>query len=309
MFGLFKKKEKKPTVWVVTDGSEAVVQARELAKRITDEKNIIQFDRMAAHSHAKNYPDFAIGARVGVADTLLGIKARSQGATAVVQILDPQKNHAKFDYIILPSYEPYRVEGKVINTIGYINYINDSVLQKAALDFEKGKAFEYLRKKNLQPPFIAVMIGGKHVGGNVDEQDGRRIAEKLNEIIGRKGGTALISTSKRTEFTVLRGIREVIKVPNFIYDYKVREYENPYNIFLHLAEEIIVTCDSVRMMSEACSAGKKVRIFKPQQVGFQYVPLMDELISKGYAVDFETKEMEYACEKLDEAGKVASMIM
>jgi len=309
MFGLFSRKDKKPTIWVVTDGTEAVVQAMELAKRITDEKNIVQFDRMAAHSHSKGYPDFAIGARMGVADTLLGIKARSGGKTAIVQILDPQKNHKDFDYIILPSYEPYKVDGRVISTIGLINYINDKVLEKAKQDLEKSKAFEYLRKKNLKAPFIAVMIGGKHVGGNVEEQDGRKLAEKLNYIIGRKGGTALISTSKRTEFTALRGFREVIKVPHFIYDYKIREYDNPYDIFLHLAEEVIVTGDSVRMMSEACSAGKKVRIFRPQELGFQYVPLLEELIRGGYAIDFETPETEYGCDRLDEAGRIASMIV
>jgi hypothetical protein len=308
MLSFFKKKDRKPTIWVVSDGTDAVVQANELAKRITDGKNIIQFDRLLAHSQSKKYPDYAIGARLGVAETLIGIKERSAGKTKIIQILDPQKKHDKFDWLILPSYEPYNIQGNVIKTTGLINYINDEVLKKAENDYKISKAFEYLRHKNLKPPFIAVILGGKHVGGNLTEEDGKFIAEKLNFSIEQKGGTALISTSRRTEFSVIKGFRDNLKSPHFIYDYKVREVENPYEIFLYLAEEIIVTADSVRMMSEACSTGKKVRIYSPKQVGFQYIPLMQELVKNNYAVDFDSIEIQQSVKKLDEASRVAKLI-
>lgn len=305
----FFKKLKKPKIWLISDGSDAITQSEELAKCMTSQNNIHHFDRLTAHSFTGKYPDYAIGARQGVADTLLGIKQRSGGKTKIIQILDPQKKHDQFDWLILPSYEPYDLNGNIIFTIGIINYINENILSESKLQLKKSQKYEYLRKKGLKPPFLTILIGGKHIGGELTPEDGRELARKANFILERKGGTALVTTSKRTELETIKAFREEIKVPHFIYDYKIREYENPYDIFITLADEIIVTGDSVRMMSEACSAGKKVRIYTPQKVGFQYVPLIKELIEANYAIDFNIEQTEYENEKLNEANRVAKIIL
>lgn len=305
----FLKKFKNPKIWLISDGSDAITQSEELAKRLTVKKNIHNFDRLTAHSFTGKYPDYAIGARQGVADTLLGIKQRSGGKTKIIQILDPQKQHDKFDWLILPSYEPYDLNGNIIFTTGIINYINNDVLTDAKFQLKKSKKYQYLRKKGLKPPFLTILIGGKHIGGELTPDDGRRLAKKANFIIERNGGTVLVTTSKRTELDTIKAFREEIKVPHFIYDYKIREYENPYDVFISLADEIIVTGDSVRMMSEACTAGKKVRIYTPEKVGFQYVPLIKELIEGNYAIDFAIEQTEYENEILDEAARVAKIIL
>lgn len=285
---------KKPTIWVVSDGTNSCVQSWAIARNITSEKNIIEHDRLSAHSAKKGFPDLAIGVGNGVTDTLEGIKEVSQGKTKTAVILDPLKDHETFDFIILPSYEPYHIEGEnVIHSTGLANYVNKKFLQTKLKEYKKSTRYKFLREdKTLKPPYTTILIGGRHTGGNISEEDGLKIAEHINNIVSEKGGSALITTSARTEFATTRKIFENITVPHFAYDYKLRETENPYNAFLALADEIIVTGDSVRMMCEACSSGKKVRIFTPEELGFQYEPLIEELLDNKHAVDIETSSEE-----------------
>lgn len=302
---------KKPTVWIVSDGRDTCVQSWAIARHITDEKHIIEHDRLNAHSAKKGFPDLAIGVGNGVTETLEGIKENSDGKTKIAVILDPLKDHEMFDFIILPSYEPYHIEGEnVIHTIGLCNYINPEYLEKKHKEYKKDKKWKFLRDDEdmKKGPFTAVLIGGNHTGGNVSEEDGRAIAEHVNRIVGEKGGTALVTTSARTEFPTAREVFQNLTVPNVAYDYKLRETENPYDIFLAIADEIIVTGESVRMMCEAASSGKKVRIYKPNELGFQYEPLIEELINGNYAMDIASETIEFEQKILNEAAKVSNII-
>ncbi len=306
---MFNFLSKKPKVWVVTDGKDSCVQSWAIARYITEEKNITEYDRLNAHSAKSGFPDLAIGVGSGVTETLEGIKEVSKGKTKIAVILDPLKDYDIFDFIILPSYEPYHIEGDgVIRTIGLTNYINDNFLKLAKNEYKKHKKFKFLRdNKDIKNPVTSVLIGGRHTGGNVSINDAKNIIDYTNQIVSTNGGCALITTSARTEVITADYIKANIKVPHFIYDYKVRETENPYDIFLSLADNIIVTGDSVRMMCEACSTGKQVSIYKPEELGFQYDALIDELVEGGYA-NIMGNELNSEFSTLNEAQKVANII-
>lgn len=301
---------KKPVVWIVSDGTNTCVQSWAIARYITDKKHIIEYDILSARSSNKGFPDLAIGVGSGVADILEGIKENSKGKTKIAVILDPLKDHSLFDFIILPSYEPYHVDSEnVISTIGLANYVNSDYLEKVKKEYKKSEKYAFLRNgKTMTKPFTTVLIGGYHTGGNVTEEDGEELASHINRIVGEKGGTALVTTSARTEFETARAVFQNLTVPNVIYDYKLRETENPYDVFLALADEIIVTGESVRMMCEACSTGKLVRIYKPKKVGFQYEPLIEELIAGNYAISIDTDKTNFSHATLNEALRVANII-
>ncbi len=309
IFSACKGKKNALNIAIVSDGTDTIVQSRELAKNITTEKNIFEFNRLEANSKKIEY-DLAIGVGYNVTDTLLGIKERSKGKTKIAIILDPLKNHTDFDFIILPSYEPYSINtNNIIKTTALINYINQNYLKNYAR--KNRKKFAFIEKLNLPKPYISVIIGGKHTGGNITEEDIKIMMDRVNEIVSKKGGSALISTSRRTEKICSEAIRKNIKVPYFLYDYSVRDSENPYSYFLAISEEIIVTGESVRMMSEACSSGKNVRIYKPILYGFQYKSLIEELFQNNYAVDLLDKNFdsrEFKTSTLNEAQRIGEII-
>jgi mitochondrial fission protein ELM1 len=293
-------------ICIVSDGTDSLIQSREVAARLSPEGNITKIYK--DETLTDNFPDLAIGVGFNVTEALVSIKQNSKGKTKIAVILDPLKSYEDFDFIILPAYEPYKIKGdNVIRTTGLINFVNDNYLAAQKFDLENHPKFKFLRDMNLKPPFVTVVIGGRHTGGNIDEFDVENIAGKINEIVSINGGTALITTSKRSETLVPEVLRRELKVPYFLYDYKTRNTENPYGVFLALANEILVTGESVRMLSETCSTGKPVRIYCPRAYGFQYKPLIDELISQGNAFDF-SGHTPNVINKLDEAGRVAAII-
>ncbi len=306
MFNFFKTKM---TVWIVSDGTDSMVQSRQLAKNITSDNNILEFNRLGANSYSGNYPDLAIGVGYNVTDTLLGIKARSNGKTKIAIILDPLKNHDDFDFIILPSYEPYNVKSdNVIYTTGLINFVNDDFI-KAVKESKQTKTFlKELKKSGLKPPYTALFIGGNHTGGNISVNDAEIIANEVNRLVNEKGGTLLISNSKRTEIPTTDKLKELLHHPNYFYDYQMRSVDNLYNVFVAISDEIIVTGDSVRMMSEAVSSGKKVRIYKPVELGFQYDSLIKEFYKGGFAVSIKGENISNL-HTLNEAKRVADIIL
>jgi mitochondrial fission protein ELM1 len=300
-------------IWIVSDGTDSIVQSYELAKNLASADNIYKIYKDEFNPNLDelggNYPDLAIGVGFNVADILVNIKEKSLGKTKIAIILDPLKYYEKFDFIILPSYEPYKVQGNVIWTVGLLNFVNEKFISENLLEYKNFEKYKFLRDKNLKSPFLTAIIGGRHTGGNVDDKDAEIIANKINELVLVSGGTALISTSRRTEVSTTETLKNKIKVPAIFYDYKSRQFENPYGVFLALADEIMVTGESVRMMSECCSTGKKVRIYRPQNYGFQYDSLINEFINNGYALEFGDENFNTKTKKLDEASRVAGLIL
>jgi mitochondrial fission protein ELM1 len=293
-------------IFVVSDGTDSITQSYQLALRLTSPENITKIYKDDTTSSP--YLELAIGVGFNVTEQLVNIKQQSGGKTKIAIILDPLAHYDKFDFIILPSYEPYKVTGNVLRTTGLINFVNDEYLAAQKAEFQTHPKYEFLRKANLKPPFLTVVIGGRHTGGNIDVEDTKIIADKINQLVSSSNGTALITTSKRTELAVSETLKQNLKVPYFLYDYKLRETENPYGVFLALADEIIVTGESVRMMSECCSTGKPVRIYRPRKYGFQYAPLGDEFINAGHAFEFNSAPPLPRAQKLDEAVRIAAII-
>jgi mitochondrial fission protein ELM1 len=333
------------SICIVSDGTDSLTQSRELALRLTTPDHITKiykdegfdnisplisvssraeprdltykldsstsFPRKRVHSTQNDkfvLPRLAIGVGFNVTETLVKLKQQSGGKTKIAIILDPLSHYEQFDFIILPSYEPYKITGSnVIRTTGLINFVNTKYLNLQKMEYDTHEKYKFLRVKKLKPPFLTVTIGGRHTGGNISAEDTKILAKKINELVLASGGTALITTSHRTEPVVSEVLEDNLDIPYFLYDYKKRESENPYGVFLALASEIIVTGESVRMMSEACSSGKAVRIYRPLEYGFQYKPLIDELIKDSYALEFNSPPPVHLT-KLDEAGRVAQII-
>ncbi len=299
---------KKPKIWLVSDGSDTLVQSRELAQNLGNQKYISEFNKLSANSQF-SYPDYAIGVGYKIADDLISIKERSKNKTKIITILDPLKDYEKFDFIILPSYEPYNIKAEnIIYSRGLINYVNKSFLKREA----NNKKYDFIKKLNLAKPFTTLIIGGKHTGGNIDEEDAFYLAKRLNKIIAKKDGTLLISSSRRTEDLTIKTLIKNLNIPFYFYNYNLRQIENPYNYFLAISDEIIVTGDSVRMMSEAVSSGKNVRIYSPKKLGFQYYPLINEFLENNNAVNLEDEFFDnnlYKTLPINEAERIAKLIL
>ena len=98
-------------------------------------------------------------------------------------------------------------------------------------------------------PLVAVLLGGNNGRYRLDRDVGAKLAADLVRMAKRDGVGIVVTPSRRTDPAVTTLIRDALRpVGGWVWDFVG---ENPYFGMLALADMIIVTQDSVSMISEA----------------------------------------------------------
>lgn len=120
------------------------------------------------------------------------------------------------------------------------------------------------RLAHLPEPYILLALGGRAGPYDFDENAARLLAGWASRMAADAGGSVLVTTSRRTPGRSVVALKAAITAPSYIYEWSktARSGEgNPYFGMLGLAHAIIVTCDSMSMLAEACFTQKPVYIF------------------------------------------------
>ncbi len=114
-------------------------------------------------------------------------------------------------------------------------------------------------------PAIAVLVGGHSGAYCFGPRAGAALGRALCRLARARHATLLISTSARTPEPAVTALEEALaaspEVPHQLYRWRPNDPDNPYFGYLGLAAEVVVTGDSIAMLSEACATGKPVHIF------------------------------------------------
>jgi mitochondrial fission protein ELM1 len=115
---------------------------------------------------------------------------------------------------------------------------------------------------HLPRPYVAVMLGGSSGPYVLDRAAARQLAAEVNALARALKGSLLVTSSARTGKGILKAFAEEIEVPAYWFCWsRNQEQDNPYYAYLALADQLVVTGDSVSMLTEACATGKPVYIF------------------------------------------------
>jgi mitochondrial fission protein ELM1 len=117
------------------------------------------------------------------------------------------------------------------------------------------------RLAHLPRPWVAVLAGGPSGPYPFDAASGVRLARDASALAGASGGSLLVTTSARTPRVAVDALFAGATRPAFLYRWRDGDGDNPYFAFLALADQLIVTADSVSMMTEACATRKPVYLF------------------------------------------------
>lgn len=117
------------------------------------------------------------------------------------------------------------------------------------------------RLAGLPQPFTAVIIGGSSGPYSFDHAAAARLGQQASALAAQHGGSLLVSTSARTPLETMDTFERNIDVPCHLYRWSKDATDNPYFAFLGLASNIVVTGDSMSMLTEACWTRKPVHIF------------------------------------------------
>jgi mitochondrial fission protein ELM1 len=200
---------------------------------------------------APPWPDLVIGCGRNTVRPALAIRRAGGGRTIAAQVQDPRYRHAEFDMLFVPEHDQRSGPGIVV-TRGALHRVT-----AARLDAEH-RRFPAL--EGLPRPVLGVLIGGSNRAYRLDLARLREIADRVAAILRRDGGSALVTPSRRTGEAGLRLLRERFAgLPGAIWD---GTGDNPYFAYLAAADALLVTADSVSMISEAAATGKPVHVIE-----------------------------------------------
>ena len=204
------------------------------------------------------WPDLVIGCGRNTAMPALAIKRAGGGQTIAAQLQDPGVGHDEFDLMVVLAHDQ-PCGPRMLVTEGAIHRVTP-----ARLEAER-RRFPAL--EDLPRPILAVLIGGSNRAYRLTLARLGEIADAIAAAVRANGGSVVVTPSRRTGADGIALIRERLAgLPAVIWD---GIGANPYYAYLAVADALLVSADSVSMVSEAAATGKPVHVFdlEPRHAG------------------------------------------
>lgn len=116
----------------------------------------------------------------------------------------------------------------------------------------------------IEPPVIALLIGASSAPDWIDDAVAETMCQALSAYAEQRNATVVIVPSPRTTPAVEETFVRCLRPPHQALAYREAP-DNPYWDMIRLADEVVVTSDSVSMVADAISAGKAVYIYELPQ--------------------------------------------
>ncbi|MGB0682973.1 MAG: mitochondrial fission ELM1 family protein [Magnetovibrionaceae bacterium] len=249
-----------------------------------------------------NWPDLVIGAGRRTAPVSRWIKRQSKGAAFLCQIMHPgSAGRGEFDLIAYPAHDGRMPQANEMVITGAPNRVTGSFLSAAGAEWME--AF-----KDLPKPWIAVIVGGSTKRRDFTPAMARDLGRQASILARKAGGSLMITTSRRSGAKQTSALMTEVTVPHHAYLWG-SDGPNPYYGYLALADAVMVTGDSVSMVSECCATPKPVYIFAPKDLtSAKHARLHQSLYDGGYARPLESSLEDWTHEPLNAAAEVAQAI-
>jgi mitochondrial fission protein ELM1 len=214
------------------------------------------------------WPDLVISA--GMRNEPVGrwIRAQSGGRTRLVHVGRPWARPECFDLLITtPQYRLPERDNILHNT----TTLHQVTAQRLAHEARRC-APRYAR---LSPPYTGVVLGGDSGPYTFGPRTAAEVARRASALVQAQGGSLLITSSARTSARALAAFESNLSVPYDIYRWRAGDGDNPYFGILGLSQALVVTGDSISMLSEACATGKPVHMAELGGYGYPMRPDSD----------------------------------
>jgi mitochondrial fission protein ELM1 len=286
------------TAWAITTGEAGMrTQARGLAKAAADAvvEKIVSVrwpwswfqagwpgvlagvDPAAGDRLEPPWPDLIVTCGRRSAIIGLAVKKAAGGRLALVHVQDPLAPLRDFDLIVAMAHD--RVSGP--NVLKVLTSVHDMTPERVAA---AGAAWAG-RFAHLPRPLTGVLLGGPTNSTPFGAAEADLLLGLLNELRGRTGGGAAVAPSRRTPDEVLAVFARTAKHDPGLWVWD-RGGDNPYVGILALSDRLVVTGDSVSMISEALATAHPVEVFLPH-LRKRHAGFIQALLDGGYARLFE----------------------
>lgn len=281
-----------PVIWYMTTGQAGFrTQARGLASRLGPEPRELVVDLAAPWRYlpaalnpfalsvlaresdqpAPPWPDLLISCSRRAAVVAIAIRRASRGRTLAVHAQNPLVDPATFDLVVAMAHDG--VSGD--NVISVPTALHDVTPERLA------EAADAWRDRLTQPgrPLVGVALGGSNRNQPFTPEMAVPLIEGLDRLRRETGARLAITPSRRTpdEVKAALAARFAGDPKVFLWD---MQGDNPYYGILALSDRLVVTSDSVSMISEALATGRPVEVFGSDG-GERHARFLNGLLDQG----------------------------
>ena len=203
---------------------------------------------------APPWPDLVLSMGMRNEPVCRWIRDQSQGRTRLVFLGRLWSDPSHFDLVI--TTPQYRVPDRpnVLRNSLPLHPVAPARLAEAASHWAP-------RLAHLPRPYVTVNIGGTSGPYAFGPRAAGRLVRDAVALAKARGGSLLVSSSARTPACAIDAFAAQGDVPMDLYRWRRGDGDNPYLGYLALADEVIVTADSISMLSEAYATGQPVHMF------------------------------------------------
>ncbi len=232
----------------------------------------------------------------------LTLKKQLVDRVFTVHVQDPKTSTRGFDMVVVPKHDGVRGDNVYLTT-GALHYVTPQRLAEAA---------QSPLRMELKPddrPLVTVLLGGRNGYYAFSRRDVERLVVKLKRLVSQHGVRLAILKSNRTSAHAARRFETEFRSQHFVWS---GANGNPYFAALALADYLVVTGDSVSMISEATVNGKPVFVeylrevsLRPARRFRRFHQMFEEA---GFTRPFEGELAEWTYEPPNDTPRIAQLI-
>ena len=216
-----------------------------------------------------------------------------------IHIQDPKVNYNHFDFIVAPEHDS--IKGKnVINTKGAIHYLTNEEIIK-----NKDYLNSFIKKD--QRKICSLILGGPTKYYEYSLKNMENIFCILNDLLKKKDLQLVVIPSMRTPKNSIDYAKEYFGKNHTIVD---NVDKKAYLSALSISQNIVVTCDSSSMISEASLTGKPIYVanISPRKNDKRFKKFRNLFRELNIIRNLGEEEENWNYQKLDETNRVARII-
>lgn len=195
------------------------------------------------------WPDIAIGS---ARQAVPYMRRLAKSGVFTIFLQNPKVNPGTFDLVWAPAHD--QLSGtNVLTTTLSPHLLTPAKLSDAAAKFASNFS-------HLPSPRLGVVVGGNNSVFSLGETEIKQLAADLRHLVEANGVGLIVTPSRRTGAKNIARLRAALKdLPAYVWDF---QGDNPYHAILAHSDWLLVTCDSVNMVGEACFTSKPVYMLR-----------------------------------------------
>ena len=251
---------------------------------------------------SKDKPAIIITCGRRMAGTSIALKQLSKAhavGTRTIHIQDPRLPPHYFDILIVPQHDPAR-GANVLTNMASLNRLDMPKIADAANQLGK-------KWRALPAPRVAVLLGGANRRYDISAIMAKDMASRLADFAAKTGASLALIPSRRTPANLITQLTAALgPLPYAVMD---QAENNPYPGILGLVDAVIVTSDSVNMISEATITSLPILIAEWKSETGRIGAFHDAMMAAGHIAPLREKIPQHGFTPLFEMPAIVKSVL